>query len=99
MDRSKDWPLGWRAIGGEEAEQMLVRLRFEMPRAHILSGKPLEAIARRDGADDVLYRLLDEPDRVVVVHLTWASRPEVDPDFPSVEFDGGWDEFLASERT
>jgi hypothetical protein len=92
------WPPGWRAIDGDEARGMLGRLQFEMPRGHLLAGKALQAIARRDGNDDVLYRCLDEADRVVVVHLTWASQPERDPEFPSVEFDGAWDAFLAAER-
>jgi hypothetical protein len=87
-------PSGWaRTI---RAEQLLAELQRELPREHALQGKALEALADRDGAsDDVLFRLVDSPDRFVIVHLTWRMQPETDPPYPLVAFEGTFDEFAA----
>ena len=90
---------GWRAIEGEEARGLLGRLKFEMPPDHALAGVELKAIARSESTDSVLFRRLDEVDRVVVVHLTWASAPERNPEFPAIEYEGTLSDFLKTQIT
>jgi hypothetical protein len=51
-------------------------LQAELGIEHPLFAMPVEAVGKRDGSDDVLFRLLDGSDRVAVVHLTWARHPE-----------------------
>jgi hypothetical protein len=88
-------PLGWyRLLGtGHVAE-----LQSEISPSHLLSGAAVEAVAARGANDDVLLRHLANRSRFTVVHLTWSGRREPDPLFPSVEFDGTYEEFLESER-
>lgn len=97
MGRGVEWPSGWRAIDGDEASGLLNRLRFEAPPTHPLAQTRLQAVARSQGTDDVVYQVLDEADRFVVVHLTWSSEPETSPDFPGIEFDGPFNAFLVAQ--
>jgi len=59
------------------------QLSRELPPGHVLLGIAVHAIARVDGADDVLYELLDGTNRVAVVHLTFTQN--VDSDWPWTE--------------
>jgi hypothetical protein len=91
-------PDGWRRLGPEEAAGRLRVLKGEMSAHHPLSGVDLEATAARTSNDDVLYRHVSDPARLTIVHLTWTGRRQTTPDFPSVEFDGSYAEFLEQER-
>ncbi|MGQ0672102.1 MAG: hypothetical protein ACT4N2_04380 [Hyphomicrobium sp.] len=91
-------PAGWSGLATEHAAGLVERLQWEISRDHLLAGVAVEAVARRDANDDVLYRHVADPSRYSVVHLTWASRPETTPFFPSVEFDGTFAGFVESER-
>ena len=57
----------------------------ELASGHVLYGVPMEAIGKRDGTDDVLFRLLDGSGRVAVVHLTWTQSPPEHPPWPATE--------------
>ena len=59
-------------IGVERTQIFEEQLARELPPGHILLGIPVHAIARVDGADDVLYEVLDGTGRVAVVHLTFT---------------------------
>ena len=48
------------------------QLRSELPRDHVLAGIEVEALAQRQDRDDVLFALIDNSDRVAVVHLTFS---------------------------
>ena len=54
-------------------------LRRELGPGNPLFGRPVAAVGKRDGSDDVLFRLLDGTGRVAVVHLTSGKRPESPP--------------------
>lgn len=90
-------PEGWYGIDGEMARAMLEELHREVAPTHCLRGVTLEAVARRDGNDDVLFRRLDQPGQYCVVHLTWAQTRETSPYFPGVAFVGTLAEFRAEE--
>lgn len=91
-------PEGWSSLDPELAAKLVARLAFEVSGRHVLAGVALVAVARRHANDDVLYRHVSDPERYTVVHLTWGSRRETTPFFPSVEFDGPLSEFLEYER-
>lgn len=68
----------WNDVGGGgEAER---ELRRELSPGHLLSGRPVRAIARRLDRHDVLFEATDTRE-CFVVHLTWTSRVERPP-FP-----------------
>jgi hypothetical protein len=60
-------------------------LTWEVAPGHTLHGVPVAAVGKRDGTDDVLFRLLDGSGRVAVVHLTWTQSPPERPPWPSTE--------------
>jgi hypothetical protein len=91
-------PPGWFYPDEDQARNLLEELRRELPPGHPLFGVALETLAWQNGAnDDTLFRHRDTPDRVTVVHLTWKMKPE-SPGFPAIEFDGGFEQFLAAEE-
>jgi len=59
---------------------LLAELRRELPSGHMLSGKELLVLARRQDRDDVLFKLRDGSERLAQVHLTYAK--EHDPRWP-----------------
>jgi hypothetical protein len=93
---SPSLPAGWYPTAPERARMFLDELRRELRRGHRLRGATVEVFADRDGAsDDVLFRLVDHPDRFAIVHLTWRRRPEISPEWPRILFEGTFDEFVA----
>jgi len=92
-------PQGWFYPDRDTAANLRAELLRELPPGHVLTGREVEAIAWREGAtDDVLFRHADEPDRFTVVHLSWLGRTEISPEYPTVEFDGTFAEYLAEEK-
>jgi hypothetical protein len=88
-------PEGWVRTSGKRADTFVDELQRELLRGHVLFAVNVEACADRAGAsDDVLFRLLDDPERFAIVHLTWRGRPEVDARWPSVIFEGTFEEFV-----
>ena len=75
---------------------MLDELQRELSDDHVLKGVAVETVAHRGAAnDDVLFRRIAEPQRYAIVHLTWSGRPDIDARWPSVVFEGTFEEFLA----
>lgn len=72
----------WVALEAN-AEFIQRELVAEVGTGHLLYGREMRAVARREDCDDVLFVSTDEPPLVAVVHLTYARRPETDPRFPS----------------
>jgi len=73
-------PQGWTPVTDAAAATLLSELRREMPATHQLRGQDVQAIARRDHRDDVLFRSPSEGGPVFWVHLTWSV--ESDPKWP-----------------
>ena len=92
-------PLGWFYPDSETVQSLHTELQRELQPGHLLSGRAVEAFAWREGAtDDVLFRHRDEPQRFTVIHLSWIGNVEIDARHPTVEFDGTFSAFLATER-
>lgn len=62
--------------------RLLQVLHSELGPLHVLYGKNLVAIARRDDNDDVLFEVKDGEFRYAIVHLTWSGRQEPNPKWP-----------------
>jgi hypothetical protein len=78
---------------------LLDELQRELSDGHILKSVIVETVAHRGGAsDDVLFRRIGEPQHYAIVHLTWSGRPEIDPRWPSVIFEGTFEELLAYDK-
>ena len=99
------WPVGWAGFEGlsgageslesteEIAEKFDDELAREIARGHPLFGRRCIAIAKREGADDVLFAV--GPEEVAVAHLTWSGKPERPP-WPRSTLYTSFDAFLAS---
>ena len=85
-------PQRWIPVTGETAANLLAELSRELPAVHQLRGRAVQAIARREDQDDVLFRSLEEADLIFYVHLTWSV--ESDPDWPWTVVYQSWDDFL-----
>ena len=68
---------------GPNAPALEKELAAELGRKHPLKGRRMRAIAVRQDCDDVLFVSAGEPTGVAVVHLTYANRPESDPQWPA----------------
>ncbi|OMQ44731.1 hypothetical protein BKP54_09955 [Ensifer sp. 1H6] len=78
---TNDLPADWHFLSRESATQIENELRRELCEAHVLHGVQVQALARKQGRDDFLFRV---PDRTYAqVHLTWRYEPS--PDWPSTE--------------
>jgi hypothetical protein len=54
----------------------------------------MQAVARRQDCDDVLFVSVDEPRILAVVHLSYANRPETDPRWPRTTFFDSIDDWM-----
>jgi hypothetical protein len=85
-------PNGWSAIEQPElATGLLAELARELPAKHILRGRQLEAIARSESSDDVLFASVGGDAPFFLVHLTW--NVETDPNWPHTVAYGSIAEF------
>jgi len=90
------WLAPWYDVGDfgpRSAATFEEVLKREVGPGHPLYGVAAEAIGKRDGSDDVLFRLLDGSGRVAVVHLTWTRSPPERPPWPGTAIFAGLDEF------
>jgi hypothetical protein len=71
----------------------------EVSSAHPLFGVRARAIARRMDTDDVLFALVGAAYPFVVVHLTWAGKPEETPAFPRTVFYRSREEWIERRMT
>ena len=63
-------------------ENLAVQLNKEISTDHILYGKEVKTIARRQDNDDVLFKVTDPDFQYVMVHLTWSSKRHSNSDYP-----------------
>ena len=78
--------------GENRAEKLLSELRREIPSDHTLSRLALRAIAIRRDQDDVLFEILGNEEKFVVVHMTW--KKEKDPRWPLNRFFSNWPQWV-----
>ncbi|EDY85193.1 hypothetical protein VDG1235_4828 [Verrucomicrobiia bacterium DG1235] len=98
-DQISKLPEGWYTATDEEAERLHRELQKELHSEHLLKGVPVEVVAHRDGAtDDILCQHKEKEERFTVIHLSWSMKEEVSKDFPMIEVDGSFDDFLAYEE-
>jgi hypothetical protein len=86
-----------RDLGPEFATTFELVLTREVGPGHPLHGISVAAIAKRDGTDDVLFKLLDGSERVAVVHLTWTQSPPETPPWPITELFQSLDAFSSKQ--
>jgi hypothetical protein len=92
-------PKGWFPTDPKRAETFQAELQRELPNGHLLKGRTVLILAHREGTDDILCQHIDEPDRFIVVHLSWIGKTEINAQHPFVEVDGSFDDFLAYESS
>jgi hypothetical protein len=71
---------------------LTVQLHREINTKHILYGKPLKTIARRQDNDDVLFEVDNADFKFAMVHLTWAQKTLDDSKYPRTETYKTWQE-------
>ena len=86
----------WRAVTAEEGREHEAELKREVRDEHPLFGLGVEAIAKRDDQDDVLFKIAGSP-RVAVVHLTWRGEREKDPRWPFTVLFGSLTDWVEKE--
>ena len=77
----------WRGVDPAAAASLEAQLGRELTRRHVLFGRRVAAVARRQDCDDVLFELdgAGASGAFAVVHLTWSGTEERDPRFPATE--------------
>ncbi|PIA77431.1 hypothetical protein BFR04_08260 [Gaetbulibacter sp. 4G1] len=65
-------------------------LRKEISNEHLLFGKVVEAIAKREDNDDVLFKIGEQ--EMAVVHLTWKGKKESSSEYPKTKTFNHWTE-------
>lgn len=79
-------PDGWHPPTNANKQSLLGELAKELVRGHPLYQMPLTLIAYR--TDDLLVQPIQQPNRFIIVHLTWKMGPEINAKFPAIEYDG-----------
>ena len=93
-----DWPTGWRGVQTSDEGNLLEReLAREVTRSHVLFGKKVVTIGRRDDCDDVLFFVESIPPQVAVVHLTWHQHNS--PPWPDTVLHSSVDEWIAANNS
>jgi hypothetical protein len=54
----------------------------------------VQAIAKRTDCDDVLFEVGSADRTYAVVHLSWRSEPEHDPQWPATELFSTWEQWV-----
>jgi len=75
------WRVPWWPVPAEEDTRTIAELHREMPAGHVLSGRSVQTVGRRQDCDDVLFYLGESAPQFAVVHLTYAR--ETKPEWPS----------------
>lgn len=72
------WRAPWGPIPSQHAGGTAAELQREICAGHVLFGRSVQAIGRRQDCDDVLFYLGQNAPQFAVVHLTYQreTRPE-----------------------
>lgn len=74
-----EWLEPWHLININKQDLFNIELRKELCPEHKLFSAELNAIAKSEANDDVLYAFTDGTFRVADIHLTWKQRTEIFP--------------------
>jgi hypothetical protein len=88
-----NWLAPWEPLK-DSGEVFVNELHKELASGHVLFHVSVHAIARHVGCDDVLFVTADPANPLAVVHLTWASRTEADPQWPYTTLYKNWQEWI-----
>ena len=80
----------WKIVG-KATDALAAELHRECSEEHVLFGKDVLAIARREDCDDVLFAF---GERFAVVHLTFSRHREEAPFWPATEIYDSWEQFI-----
>ena len=69
---------------------LATQLHREINQNHILYGKGVKTIARRQDNDDVLFEVEDADFKFARVHLTWAQKTLTESHFPNTKTYKDW---------
>ena len=88
----------WYELSGADParrDALASELAREIGPSHVLSGLTVEAVARRQDQDDVLFRIVSESEgeEYAVVHLTWSARTEAQG-LPATSLYASLDDFI-----
>jgi hypothetical protein len=92
----EDLPHDWYLLSKEQAIRMKKELAMETCAEHLLYGKEVVVIARKDGRDDFLFSVSGAASPLYVVHLTWSK--ETKPEWPWVTPFRNKEDFLENWR-
>ena len=88
-----DLPEPWLPLTEADGQGFVTELNREVSRGHVLFGKDnVQAIARREDCDDVLFAV---DSLFALVHLAYSGR-EQDPRWPATVLFGSWNEFVSA---
>ncbi len=91
-EKKETLPEGWYWLDRAQGKLLTEELAREISVDHALRGKPLVALAKLDGEDDVLYQVKGDREQLYAVHLTWSV--ENVPDWPLATAFSGFGDFL-----
>ncbi len=88
-DSKSNFLIPWYSgISTKVAEAMEAELERELIPGHVLYGKKVKTIARRQDNDDVLFEVFDADFKFAKVHLTWSMKPEISKAWPrTIEYE------------
>ena len=84
LDKNIELPEPWYWTD----QNLTSQLEKEMSKDHVLYGREVSTLARRQDNDDVLF-LIDNK-VFAVVHLTWNNNPHSDGHWPKVKLYDTW---------
>lgn len=84
----------WYSIR-DENNSFSKELRRELDKKHILYGKDVMILAKRDDRDDILVGFYEGHSKFAVVHLTWRQKSECG-NYPITTIYDSWIEFKQS---
>ncbi len=92
------WPLNWEPVILEAKQALEAELRREITRGHPLYSVSVEAIARRQDCDDVLFAFATTS-AVAVVHLSYRAEASADwPDTALFSSLAEWSEDMVERK-
>lgn len=73
-----------------DTEELSAQLAREIGRDHILYGKDLKTLAKRQDNDDVLFAVFGTDFKYAKVHLTWSKTSHTDTRWPATQCYKDW---------
>lgn len=80
----------------EQSDIYVSELYKELSSSHLLKDKKVKIIARRIDCDEVLFQLLEKPEKYGQVHLTWAGKAEQNVKWPRTKIYDSFEEWIST---